>query len=98
MSNHKFNFIQIICLSLVGSAIANDLSSEIGFDVNATLPFEYDGRHVDKRSNRVSEDEYTYLNIGVLMASHLGAFSLCIFQHIFHFFRYFFFSFIYIHE
>lgn len=58
---------QIVLLAfVVGLSVANIASEENG-DANFTKSF------MMKRAVPIPNDGFTYLNIGVLMASHLGA-------------------------
>lgn len=59
---------QIVLLAfVVGLSVANIASEENGYDANFTKSF------MMKRAVPIPNDGFTYLNIGVLMASHLGA-------------------------
>lgn len=55
--------------------IGQSLFDEEDLDANFTFPFYSSSRYLEKRSIASNEDGFTNLNIGVLMASHLGKFG-----------------------
>lgn len=73
--SHKIIYQIVVLFVVFGWIHGENLSSEIEFDTNYTLQF-YGGNHyVDKRASSIGDDGITYLNIGVLMASHLGTYK-----------------------
>lgn len=74
MHKKMFLFFQVV-LILIDSSAAGSVPSENDHNTNFSIAFDYDSRHVQKRSINNTDDGYTYLNIGVLMASHLGGSS-----------------------